>query len=140
MSPHLTLFLRHCGDFIGYLFGGEFDVVHEGLLGFVAADVHHLEHRVFVGEVHIGDSCSSGGIRSYTSITRNNNVAVEVGLSFLAFFFQCLLLLHSQSGRHFLSKGRHNFRQIFENVLDVAVQHLLVDFRHIVAVFLADGY
>ncbi len=32
-------------DFIGNLLGGEFDVVHEGLLGLVTADVHHLRLR-----------------------------------------------------------------------------------------------
>lgn len=46
--PHIALFLRHGGDFIGYLLGGELDVVHEGLLRLVTADVHHLENGVFV--------------------------------------------------------------------------------------------
>ena len=46
--PYITLFLRHGGDFVGYLFGGELDVVHEGLLCLVAADVHHLEDGVLV--------------------------------------------------------------------------------------------
>ena len=48
---------------VGYFVRGEFDVVHEGLLGFVAADVHHLFNGVFVGEVHIGDTICEGCYR-----------------------------------------------------------------------------
>lgn len=44
--PHLILFLRHGGDFIGYPLGGELDVVHENLLCFVAADAHYQEDGV----------------------------------------------------------------------------------------------
>lgn len=40
---HLILFLRHGGDFIGYVFRGKFDVVHECLLSLAAADGYHLE-------------------------------------------------------------------------------------------------
>ncbi len=61
-SPHLAIFLGSGGDFVGYLLGGKFDVVHEGLLGFVAADVHHLDDVVFVAQVHVGDSGTSGGM------------------------------------------------------------------------------
>ena len=35
-------------DLVGYFVGGEFDVAHEGLLGFVTADVHHLDDGKFV--------------------------------------------------------------------------------------------
>ena len=41
--PHIILFLRHGGDFIGYLFRGELDVVREGLLRLGEADDFHLE-------------------------------------------------------------------------------------------------
>ena len=58
--PHIILFLRHGGDFVGYLLGGEFDVVHEGLLRFVSADVHHLYDGEFVGEVHVSNEIAVG--------------------------------------------------------------------------------
>lgn len=60
--PHLTIFLGSGSDFVGYLLGGEFYVVHKGLLSFVTADVHHLDDVVFVAEVHVGDSCASGSV------------------------------------------------------------------------------
>ena len=50
--PHIILFLGHGGDFVGYLLGGEFDIVHECLLCLVAADMHHLEDGVPVAEIH----------------------------------------------------------------------------------------
>lgn len=36
------------GDFVGYLLGGELDVVPEGLLRLVATDEHHLNDGEFV--------------------------------------------------------------------------------------------
>ena len=54
--PHIILFLRHGGDFVGYLLGGEFDIVHEGLLGLMAADVHHLENGVPMAQIHVGNA------------------------------------------------------------------------------------
>ena len=39
ISPHLALFLGHGGNFIG----GQLNIVHDGLLGLVAADLHHLD-------------------------------------------------------------------------------------------------
>lgn len=56
--PQITLFLRHCVNFVSYLFGGEFDIVNESLLGFVTVGVHHLEDGVLVAEIHIGDTAA----------------------------------------------------------------------------------
>ncbi len=84
--PHIILFLGHGGDFVGYLLGGEFDIVHECLLCLVAADMHHLEDGVPVAEIHIGDAGASGGVACHTLIARHNHVAVEVGLRFLLLF------------------------------------------------------
>lgn len=74
--PHLAVFLGSGGDFVGYLFGGEFDVVHESLLGLVTADVHHLYDVVFMAQIHIGDSGSSGGMARHAFEARQENVAV----------------------------------------------------------------
>ena len=63
MLPHIILFLRHGGDFVG----GEFDVVHESLLGFVAADVHHLDNVIFVVQIHISASGASGSTSASSS-------------------------------------------------------------------------
>lgn len=60
--PHLAIFLGSGSDFVGYLLGGELDVVHEGLLSLVTADVHHLDDVVFVTEIHVGDSGASGRV------------------------------------------------------------------------------
>ena len=48
--------------------GGEFDVVHEGLLGFMTADVHHLYDGVFVCVAHIGDSAATRGVGGHAVI------------------------------------------------------------------------
>ena len=66
--PHIILFLRHGGDFVGYLLGGEFDVVHEGLLCLVTADVHHLKNGVLVTQIHIGNASTSGGMACHAVI------------------------------------------------------------------------
>ena len=100
--PHLAVFLGSGGDFVGYLLGGEFYVVHEGLLGLVTADVHHLDDVVFVAQVHVGDSGASGGVARHTFEARQEYVAVQVDFRLLAFFFQRVLLLHRQIGRYFL--------------------------------------
>ena len=68
--PHITLFLRHGGDFVGYFLRGELDVVHEGLLGLVSADVRHLDNGEFVEEIHIGDATASGCVGGHTFIAR----------------------------------------------------------------------
>ena len=68
--PQLVVFFRHGGDFVGYLLGGELDVVHEGLLCLVAADVHHLENGILVAQVHIRDSDASGGVTRHTFVAR----------------------------------------------------------------------
>lgn len=60
--PHFVGFLGPGGDFIGYLLGGEFNVVHEGLLSLVSADVHHLDDVVFMAQIHVGDSGTSSGV------------------------------------------------------------------------------
>lgn len=100
--PHIVLFLRHSGDFIGYLLGGELDVVHEGLLRLVAADVHHLENGVLVAEIHICDASASGGVACNAVIAWYDHIAVKVGLRLLLLFSQCLFLLHGELGRYFL--------------------------------------
>ena len=83
--PHFAVFLGSGGDFVGYFVGGEFlagqavsrlDVVHEGLLGLVAADVHHLDDGVFVRQIHVGNAAASGGMGSET-------VVVPIPLSFV---------------------------------------------------------
>ena len=89
LLPHLILFLRHGGDFIGYFLGGELDVVHEGLLGLVTADVHHLEDGVFMIEVHICDAGASGGMACHAVIAWHDHIAVKVG-------FRLFLLLSQQ--------------------------------------------
>lgn len=99
-SPYLGAFLRGSGDFIGNLFGGKLDVVHESLLGLVAADVHHLEHGVAVAEIHIGYAGATGGMRGDAGIARHDDVAVEVGFRLLARFLQRLLLLLREVGGH----------------------------------------
>lgn len=43
-----TVFLGSGSDVVSYFLGGEFDVVHEGLLGLITAYVHHLDDIVFV--------------------------------------------------------------------------------------------
>ena len=78
-----------------------FDVVHEGLLGFVAADVHHLDNGVFVRQVHIGNATASGGMGSDKVVARHHNLSFSVTL--YGQFATCLivLLLHCLFGRHF---------------------------------------
>ena len=105
----------------------------------MAADVHHLEDGVLVAEVHVGDAGASGSVACHTLIARYNHVAVEVGLRFLLLFPQRLLLLHCELGRYLLFQRRQLLRQVFENILYVSVQHLLVGFRNVVAILLADG-
>ena len=105
----------------------------------MTADVHHLEDGVPVAEVHIRDAGASGGVACHTLIARHNHVAVEVGLRFLLLFSQRLLLLHCELGRYLLFQRRQLLRQVFENILYVSVQHLLVGFRNVVAILLADG-
>lgn len=101
----MILFLGHGG----YLLGGKLDVVHEGLLCLVAADVHHLEDGVPVTEVHIRDAGASGGVARHAVIAWHNHIAVKVGFfvktkrqagyRFLLLFSQRLLLLHCELGR-----------------------------------------
>ena len=105
----------------------------------MAADVHHLEDGVPVAEVHVRDTGASGGVARHTLVARHNHIAVEVGLRFLLLFSQRLLLLHGELGRDLLFQRWQLLRQVFENILDVAVKHLLVGFRNIVAIFLADS-
>ena len=56
-----------------YLIGGEFDVVHEGLLGLMTADVHHLYDSEFVGEVHTGNTTAPGGVGGDAIVARHHN-------------------------------------------------------------------
>ena len=51
-----------CVYLVGDFIGGELDVIHEGLLGFVAADMHHLDDGEFVGEVHVGYTAAPCGV------------------------------------------------------------------------------
>ncbi len=88
--PHVILFLGHGGDFIGYLLGGELDVVHEGLLGLVAADVHHLEDGVLVAQIHICDAGASGGVARHTFVARHDDIAVEVGFRLFLLLLCCI--------------------------------------------------
>ncbi len=69
--------------------------------GLVAADVHHLDDVVFVAQIHVGDSGASGGVARHTFEARHDDVAVQGGFRFFAFFFQRVLLLHRQIGRAF---------------------------------------
>ena len=138
LLPHVALFLGHGGDFVGYLLRGELDVVHESLLRLVAADVHHLKDGVSVAQIHIGDTGASGYVTCYTLLAWHNHITVKVGFRLFLLFFQRLLLLHGELGRHFFFQRRQLFRQIFQNILDVTVKHLLVGFRYVVAVFLTD--
>lgn len=76
--PQLVVLLGHGGDFIGYLFGGELDVVHEGLLCLVSADVHHLKNGVLVAEVHIRDAGASGSVARHTFIAWHDDIASNI--------------------------------------------------------------
>lgn len=105
-SPHIILFLGHGGDFIGYIFGGEFDIVHEGLLRLVAADVHHLEDGVLVAEIHICNASTSDCMAGHTVIAWHDHVAVKVGLRLFLLLSQSLLLLHSELGRYYFFQRR----------------------------------
>lgn len=99
--PHIALFLRHGADFVGYLFGGEFDVVYDGLWGLMVADVHHLEDGVSMAEIHIGDAGASGGVACLAVIAEHDHIAVEVGLWLHLFLSKCFFLLHRELGWHF---------------------------------------
>ncbi len=60
--------IRCCHNSV-YLIGNflrrELDVVHKGLLCLMTTDVHHLYDSEFVGQVHIGDTATPGGIGSH---------------------------------------------------------------------------
>ena len=59
-----TVFRGSGGDVDSYFLGGEFDVVHGGLLGLMTAYVHHLGDVVFVIQV--------------TAVQNNQNLKIEV--------------------------------------------------------------
>ena len=105
----------------------------------MAADVHHLEDGVLVAQIHIGDTGASGGVTCHAVITWHDHITIKVGLRLLLLFSQRLLLLHGELGRHFLFQRGQLLRQVFQNILDVTIKHLLVGFRNIVSVLLADG-
>lgn len=79
--PHLILFLRYGGDFIGHLFGGQLDIVHDGLLCLVAADVHHLEDGVLVAEIHISNAGAPGSETCHAVIAWHDHIAVNPSLT-----------------------------------------------------------
>ena len=101
--------------------------------------MHHLEDGVSMAKIHVGDASASGSVARHTFIAWHNHIAVKVGLRFLLLFPQRLLLLHGELGRHFFFQRRQLLRKVFENILDITVQHLLVGFRNVVAILLADG-
>lgn len=57
LKPDLHFELIREFYFIGYLLGGELDVVHECLLCLVVADVHHLFDGVLVGKYMLVIRC-----------------------------------------------------------------------------------
>ncbi len=65
------------GDFVR----GEFDVVAEGFLCFVAADVHHLEDSEFMGEVHVGYAAASGSMSGYAVVAWHKHLSFVVALN-----------------------------------------------------------
>ena len=75
----------------------------------------------------------------HTFVARHDDIAVEVGFRLNIVAAHRILLLHREFGRNFLFQGRHFLRQLFQDVLDVAVQHLFIGFRNVVTIFLADG-
>lgn len=105
----------------------------------MSADVHHLKNGVLVAQIHIRDAGASGCVTCYTLVAWHDHITIKIGFRFFLLFSQRLLLLHCELGRHLLFKRRQLFRQIFQNILYVAVKHLLVGFRDVVAVFLADS-
>lgn len=111
--PHIALLLRHGCDFVGYLLGGELDVVHEGLLRLVSADVHHLEDGVLVAQIHIGDAGASGGVACHVVIARHANIAVKVGLgSFFSLFNASFCFMVSLVGTFSFSDGSCSDRSL----------------------------
>ncbi len=116
-----------------------FDVVHEGLLGFVAADVHHLDDGVFVRQVHVGAS-ASGSVGCDAIVSRHYNLSF--GVTLYGQFARCLivLLFHCQFGGHFDRKRRYSCRKVFKYVLDATVDKHINHRRDVVVVFLADGF
>ena len=70
----------------------------------MAADVHHLDDGVFVGEIHVGDSATAGGVSGHAIISWHNNLALVVALdNEFTVVFQ-LLLLHGEFGGHHLAE------------------------------------
>ena len=49
-------------DLVGYFVRGTFDVVHKGILRFVAANVYHLDDGKFEWERHIDYSAATRGV------------------------------------------------------------------------------
>lgn len=82
------------GDFIG----GQLDIVHEGLLGFMTADVHHLDNGVFVGEIHISDAAPPGSVGGDAAVTGHYHFSFGVALYRQFPKLLILLLLHRQFG------------------------------------------
>lgn len=75
------------------------DVVHEGLLCLVAADVHYLEEGVLVAEVHIRDAGASGCVVCHTFVAWHDDIDVEVGFWLKLVAAHRILLFHGQLGR-----------------------------------------
>ena len=60
----------------------------------MAADVHHLDYGVFVGEVHVGYSTAAGCVGSHALIAGHYHLSLFVVLdNELAVLHQFLLLL-----------------------------------------------
>lgn len=113
LSPHIILFLRHGGDFVGYFLRGEFDVVHEGLLRLVTADVHHLENGVFVAQIHIRDAGAPGSVTCHAVIAWHDHIAVKVGLRlFLSFLNASFCFIVSLVGTFSFSDGNCSARSL----------------------------
>ena len=106
----------------------------------MAADVHHLDDGVFVGEIHICYTATPGGVGGDAVVAWYHNLSFGVTFNYLLSKFLIFLLLHCQLGRHFDRQRWHGFRQAFKYLLDVAVYQHINNRKDVVVVFLADAF
>ena len=82
----------------------------------MAADVHHLDDGVFVGEVHIGYAAASGGVSGHAVIAWHYYVALVVAFDNEFAIFIQFLLLHGKFCRNHLAKRRNCLGKCFKNI------------------------
>ena len=77
----------------------------------MSAYVHHLQDGVFVRQVHIGDTATTGCMRSDTVVTGHHHFTLTVPLHIDFSICFLLSLLHGQFGVNLCSQRRNRFRQ-----------------------------